>query len=223
METEPTNGAVGQPTQPASTAGASSSAVDVEALAQALEPTLQRLVERQWQSGKDSRIGKLTGKVDSFESQLAEYKKWIDLGKSDEEAKLFMRLTNSVSSASDPQTVPAAPAAPDGKPAVLAPSVDAETLAVLGLSGTDPDVSGLLAQGKTDLQSYIDLAKARRAKPPTQSAPATILPTGGGSAAPGEDLNTITAELNKLLAAPIKDMPKILELGKKQRALLTGN
>lgn len=222
MENDLNNGAPGMPTPPASSDGASPSAVDVDKLAEALLPRIRQEVERTFQSGKDKRIGQLTGRVDGFESQLAEFRKWTDKGKSDEEALLLMQMARSISSAADPQPNPAAPAAPDGKPAAQTPSVDAELLAVLGLSGTDPDVLGLLAQGKTDAQSYIDLAKARRAKPTAPAAPATILPTGGGSAAAGEDLDTITAELSKLMANPGPNMVRIMELQRKHKALLTG-
>jgi murein L,D-transpeptidase YcbB/YkuD len=222
MENELDGGAVALPSQPPSPNNASASAVDVEKLAQALEPYLQRIVDAKWQSGKDSRIGKLMGKVDSFESQLAEFKKWTGQGKSEEEALLLMQLARSLPSAANPQAEPAAPAAPAGNQAAQTPSVDTELLSVLGLAATDPDVTALLAQGKTDAQSFIELAKAKKAKPAAPPNAATILPTGGGSAAPGEDLDTITAELNRLMAAPIKDFPKILELAKKHRALLTG-
>ncbi len=80
-------GASGSPSQLASEAPTQPSAIDYAKLAEALEP----VIDRKLQSQKDSRIAKLTGRVDEFSKQLENYFAYAG-GKVDQAALRQMQI-----------------------------------------------------------------------------------------------------------------------------------
>jgi hypothetical protein len=196
----PAGGDGGQPTPGTSqAAGAPPSSVDVNALAAALEPTLKRMVEQQWQSGKDSRIAKLTGEVDSFKSQMTRMKELMGKGFTEEGAlEIMAAQAQNQPQAVLPQAAP--PVSPGSE--TKAPGVDTDTLALLGLTINDPDVVELIRQGKLGNDDFIRLAKDRKARA-VQPNPAAVVPTTQGVTAGGEDdLETIGRQLEAMRRLP---------------------
>ncbi|HEX7975667.1 MAG TPA: hypothetical protein VF498_14750, partial [Anaerolineales bacterium] len=221
VENDLGSGAAGLPSQPASPNGEQPSAVDYEALAKALEPTLARMVERQWQSGKDSRIAKLTGKVDDFESRLARFKELQSSGMSEMAAKEFMKLESQI--AQSQPDVPQTGASPTPQPGSQGQATDsfdrAAFLRQAGIDPNDPEVTALVREGKTALVDLAGLVVKRGAQPKVQPNPATYIPTGTGGAVPDE-IETVTQQLTSAMRNPVANRKLIQELSAKQEALL---
>jgi len=63
-----------------------------ERVLEKLEPKMQEIAEKQWQSGKDRRIAEHETRLDSLEGALAEYDRLLESGMSSAEAKDKMSL-----------------------------------------------------------------------------------------------------------------------------------
>lgn len=131
------------------------------------------------QSEKDKRIaaeGKLTKKVQGLSEQFRQYKEYRDRGMGENEALREMRIDAILAAQNEIEngTGDQPPVQPGTQPA--AEGVDEATLAVLGLSANDPDVTRLLMEGKNSLQDFVGLLKQRATKQTPQ--PSSILPTG---------------------------------------------
>ena len=214
MVQDEVSGTPGSPNQDASQAASPASAIDIEALAKALEPRLATLVEKQWQSGKDKRIAGLQGKVDGFEKQLARY---LELtGQSlDQKALRDLKIEEFLAQQSGGSSVEAAVSEAAGNRKADTPSVDEEILSVMGLDAKDPEVVSLLKSGAT-VKDFATLASRKKAVP---ASPAGVMSSPGGSAQ-AESLETLTAELLELQRDPMKNWKRIQEVGAKQKALL---
>lgn len=149
-----------------------------------LETVLQKIndLEKQFrgiQSEKDKRIaaeGKLAKQVKGLSEQFRQYKQYRDSGMDEAQALKQMRI-DAILDAQDAienGTGDQPPVQPGTQPA--AEGVDEATLAVLGLSANDPDVTRLLMEGKNTLQDFVGLLKQRATKQTPQ--PSSILPTG---------------------------------------------
>lgn len=208
MEYVSSGGTADPPGQPASPGGAPPSAVDAEALAKALEPTLKRLVEQQWQSGKDSRIAKLTGKVDGFEAQLARLQELMGKGLSQEDALWRMKVEDSL--ATQPE-IPQA-AAPKAGTATPPPAPGFDLDAFLKAAGIDPndaEVTAMVRDGRTGLPDIASLVVKRASQPkPTPNA-AQAMPTGSGGTAAGETVEDIDRQLAELRKKPAYQISRV--------------
>lgn len=198
-------GDVEQSTQPPSAgAGVQPPSIDVEALAKALEPRLQQMVERQWQSGKDRRIHNLEEQVGDFKSVLDEFKAWKAKGLDDDDAIWRMQVSRAI-----PQ--PGQQAEPSGRTggsdtSVPAPKVDAQALLqAVGIDANDPEVTAILAKGGDPSAEIVALA-VKRKNPPN---PAAVMSTGGGGAVGGDNIDSLTEKLQKLILEPSKNMKEI--------------
>jgi hypothetical protein len=216
-ELETGQGALVPPAPPASTPAPS---IDVEAIAKALEPTLKSLVEKQWQSGKDSRIGKLTSKVDEFSAQLERLAELKKEGFSEPQALRMMKLEEAAANPSNGN--PPVQSAPEKQAGSLPVTPDAETLiTALELDANDAEVTEVIRRGG-DISNALITLKAKRvqaAKAPPN--PASIVSPGGGTAA-DTSLEGITAQLDSELKKPLaqRDMKLLRQLQEKQRDLL---
>jgi hypothetical protein len=213
MEQDVTAGTLGVPTQDASGQTSTASAIDYEALATALEPRLAKLVEKQWQSGKDKRIAGLQGKVDKFEDVLARYAE-ITGQPLDQKAIRDMKLDQLLAQQTGDQSNAAAVSDTTGTRLSDAPGVDVEVLDAMGLNPSSPEVAELLRKG-APLKEYAALAK----KAKVVATPAAVMPSasGGGTT---ETTDTLTAELNELMKHPAKNLEKIHAVSEKLKALL---
>ena len=183
MEQTPQAGAIGQPPSPTSPTGATTSAVDVKALADALKPYIDEAVERKAQSGKDKRIAKLQGTVDGFAEQLTEFQQWKALNKSDDEALLLMQMRRSLQG-QEPVEVQGGAA-----PQPAQPGVDTRTiLLATQLDENDPQVGQLVRRG-AGVGDYIALAAQRRSQP--APSPAAVMPVSSGQTVPQDDLKAL--------------------------------
>lgn len=208
------SGAPGTPTQDASTAQSGVSSIDYDALAKALEPRLAEVVAKQWQSGKDTRIAKLQGKVDGFEKQLARY---LELTGQplDQKALRDLKIEDLLAQQSGGSSGEADVSEAVGNRKTDIPGVDEKTLSVMGLDAKDAEVVSLLKSG-APITDFVSLAARKQAVP---ASPAGVMSSPGGSAQ-SETLETLTAELVELQRDPVKNWNKLKEVGAKQKALL---
>jgi len=200
LESAGQGGAGEEPTpQPSPTPGQPASGVDVEALAEALVPKLQpfidQSVERQWQSGKDRRIGKLEGAVSDIKSVLDEFNSWKKQGVSDEEALWRMEVSRKLSTREEPSPQ-------DQPPGTRPPAANAETQAILqelGLDANNPEVVKVMRDTTDPMKLVLNLAKLSVTRtPPPSPNPAQAQPAGGGGQSVGNDVETLTQELNAI-------------------------
>jgi len=217
MENETLDGGEVQARTEPSNQGADTSAIDYEALAKALEPTINQLVQRQTQSTKDKRIAGLQGKVADFEAQLAEYQQLLDEGFSKEAAKRLMKLQNPLRDDSEAIAEPAnqTPAV-TGNQGSNGSGVDADTLEAIGLDPNSPEVTDLLRRGAS-LQDYVAL-KVKQTKKPAPT-PASVMPTPGQGASTGAEIDDITNRLLTLQREPLKNRSEIAKLSEELRQL----
>ena len=207
----------GNGSQPAPSGAASpNSAVDISAVLDQLRATNERLerIERGGQSVKDKRIAGLQGDIDGFKSQLAELKELMAGGLSETAA---LRLMSAQQPAS-PQNQPP----PIGNPQGSGDSIDvASVISAMNLNAADPDVIRLLREERNASKLVTDLANIarQRSQPQTPPPPGQQMPIPGGSAS-GETLDSITAELEKLMLNPVQNIGKIKELRARQAAML---
>lgn len=161
-------------------AGAGTSAVDYDALARALQPFIATEVERTAQSTKDKRFAKMGGKMDDFQSQLAELRDLMAGGLSEKAALRVMRATPV-----EPDTEAQAVAQPAAGNRPAAPKVDHSILITnLGLDANDPEVISVLREGGDELTTitkYVSIAQARKQKPAPVPNPAQQAPASSGS------------------------------------------
>jgi hypothetical protein len=225
MESNPTQGAQGQPTPAASTGTAElpPSAVDVETLKPVLQAMVDDAVTRAAQSGKDKGISKLHARIDDLdtkvENRLAAIQKWVDQGKSQAEAKLLAKMEESLAS---PTTDEGSQVSPKGEAGTPTPetSVDTAVIQGLGLDANHPKVVEMVRRGDATLADYLQLAvdiKVRAAQP---SNPATITGTGSGDSADDNDIDALTAELNAELSKEVKNPKRVKDLQEKLKPLL---
>lgn len=207
MENALPGGTAGTPSQPASPAGTPPSAVDAEALAKVLEPTLKRLVEQQWQSGKDSRIAKLTGKVDDFENRLARLQELTGKGMSQEDALWRMKVEDSLAAQPGAPQAAAPQAGTASQP--TAPGFDYDAfLRAAGIDPNDPEVTALVRQGRTSLTDLAALVVKRASQPKPAPNAAQAMPVGSGSTVAGETIEDIQRELDALRKKPAYQIDK---------------
>ena len=210
-------GVTGTPTPPASGGTSQPSAIDYKALAAALEPSLVKMVEQQWQSGKDKRIANLTGQVDEFQKKLERYLEHAGLTK-DKEALYRLQVEDLIEQQqTGGATNTVTGSGNTGGTGQPKPSIDVETLQALDLDPNSPEVSELLRKGAT-LEDYVGLVKRRKAKPaPTAAA---MQPSGQGSTVVSDDYESLSEELGKLVqSASAANMGKIKEINAKLKTL----
>jgi hypothetical protein len=214
----------GEPGQatPAASPGATQapSAIDVKALAEALNPFIEQAVERKWQSGKDKRIAGLTGKVDEFGAQLTRLSELQKAGMSQEDAIWRMRVEDALF-AQQPEATPGGNP-PQSVPTPQAASANATALLnALGLDANSADVVAVLRETNdfaTQAARFAGLAqKAKQAPAPN---PAAVQVTGSGANASGEDVDTLTARLSALQNEPSKNINEIKKVSAQLRELL---
>jgi hypothetical protein len=218
-----------EPTPETSATDAQQSSIDVNAVVEALiaHPELATFVdtraERQWQSGKDKRIGKQETRMDEFESRLERMNEWIGRGKSQEEAMLLMKMEDQLA---DPNASPSTQISPTGEAGTQAQETKADMEAFLnlvGLDANDAEVVIILREEQDKLAQigkFTALAEQRRQVQTAPPKPAQQMPGVGGGSVESDTLEGITAQLQVEMAKPIKDMVKIKELGKKHEELL---
>lgn len=211
--------------QDASPGTGTPTSVDVEALAKALGPTLEALVDRRFQSGKDKRIAKLEGKQVDFESQLARLEELQGEGFTKKAAIRMMKMEQS--QPDEPPEQFDGTATPQGKagsqPQASSANYADSLIAALGLPTNDAEVLRARDAGDpyTVVAQLTDLANKRRQSPPVAPNPASVMPSTGGSSVPApDDLNSITARLSELSRNPTKNIDEIRKLSAKQRELL---
>ena len=209
--------------QVASPGTGTTTSVDVEALAKALEPKLQALVDQRFQSGKDKRIAKIEGRQDGFESQLARLKELQGEGFTEKAALRMMKLE------SEPQEPPeqfvdtATPAGKSGTQPQASSGGYAELLTAFGLTANDAEV--VAALDSNDFSSTVarltSITNKRKQPAAVAPNPASVMPTTGGSGVPApDDLDSLTAELTRLMRNPTQNIARIKELSEKQLKLL---
>lgn len=211
--------------QNASTGSGTPTSVDVEALAKALEPRLEALVDRRFQSGKDKRIAKMEGRQDGFESQLARLKELQGEGFTEKAALRMMKMEGEPDGQSLDQSGEGA--TPQGRagsqPQASGANYADSLIAALGLPVNDAEVLRVRA-GEDPIQvvtQLTNLAQRRKQTTPVAPNPAALMPTTGGSSVPApDDLESLTAELTSLMKNPTANIVRIKELSKKQLALL---
>ena len=210
-------GTSAQPTQPASGAGGTASAIDVEALLAALEPKVTTLVERQVQSQKDKRIAGMQGELDGFKGQLARMNELIKKGFNQDQALEIMELEKPQPTTRSPQQ----PAPAQGGTQGQQVSVDtASILSVMGLDANEPAIAEILRTTPDVLgqvAAFTKLAVSRRQQP---SPPvAQQMPASTGASVQSENIETLSAELAELNLKPGTNMPRIMAINKKLREL----
>lgn len=180
--------------------------------------------QRQWQSGKDRRIGKLESKVDDFGSQLARFNEWTEKGKSQEEALLLMKMEDRLADPDAPLLPQVSPTGEIGTQTQETPAKTQAILDAMGLDANDAEVTTILRE-ETELLAQIGkftaLAEQRRQAQTVAPKPAQQMPGVGGQAVEGEDtLENLTEKLNELMREPSVNMVQIRELRKKQAEFL---
>lgn len=218
MENETLNGAVSTPSQPASEPSTQTpSAIDYQKLAEALQPVIAGEVTRNFQSGKDKRIAKLTGQVDEFAKRLERYFEYSGGGKVDPKALREMQIDELLGEQPAPQNASAVTAGPKADGTANQPgTMDVETLQALDLDPNSPEVTELLRRD-APMGDYISLLKRRKAKPAPTAA--QVLSQPAGTVVTGETVDTLVEELNRLMPNPGKNMARIKEINAKLSSL----
>lgn len=217
-----------KPSAEPSTTDAQQPSIDVTAVVEALiaHPELATFVdkraERQWQSGKDRRIGKQESRMDDFESRLARLTEWRERGKSQKEALLFMKMEDQLADSNASPLPEISPTGEVGSQTQETPTDTQAILDIMGLDANDAEVVIILREEQEKLAQigkFTALAEQRRqAKKAIQ--PAQQMPGAGGGVFEGDNLENITAQLNEELAKSVKDPKRIKELRKKHDELL---
>ena len=202
------NGADGQPTQSGSEPKASPS-FDVEAWAVGLDAKLDELVEKKVQSFKDKRFDRLTGKVDDFSSQLAEFKKLTESGLSEDDALWRMKVEQKLNEAPQEGT--------QGKAGSSGASVDTQAiLKEMGLDENTPEVANILREKKdiaSQLVAFAQLSATHQSRSSTPN-PAAVQPSGAGTPT-DENIEVLTERLAKLRENPAKNYKEMQEISAK--------
>jgi hypothetical protein len=153
------------------------SAIDFNALAEALKPFITQEVQAATQSVKDKRIAKLLNTNDGFESRLARLEELTSRGMSKEDALWRMQVEDALQPA---------PSEPVGKQATTANTEEA-LLSQLKLDANDPEVVKLLREDDvaTRIAGIAALAVQRSQVVPN---PAAVLQTAPGIQEPSKTL-----------------------------------
>ena len=191
--------------QTSPTADSQPSPVDVEALAKALMPKVEELVDRKTQSTKDKRIQTLENQVGSFESKLAEFKDLTNKGLSDDEALWRMSIEEQLKMNTAP---------PVQQPDPQEPVARVETQAILkalGLAENNPEVTKILRETKdiaAQLVAFVNLSKTQT---PAEPNPGAVQPSGGGGSV-NQSAEAIAVQLIEAQKDPIGNRAQIKAL-----------
>ncbi len=222
------SGAVDQPGQPASGAAGDqqTSGVDMSVFVPALleHPQLIEMIdkraERQWQSGKDRRIGQLEQRQDTVESVVAEFQKLTSGGMDPDAAVFRMKTERFMGDGQQQQSVPQN--APAGSGAQAATVDIAALLGILNLDANDPEIVTMLRTGKDSANDFTQLALSRKAQTTSPPNPAGVMPTGsGGGGTDDQTADAIVARMQVVQEQdPMGNRELIAELDKKLAALM---
>jgi hypothetical protein len=186
-------------------AGSQPSTVDVEALAKALMPKVEELVERKTQSVKDKRFQTLENQVDSFESKLADFNEWKKAGLTDDDALWRMKVESQLKMNEAP---------PDKQPGKQEPVASVETQAILkalGLAENNPEVTKILRETNdvaAQLLSFVNLSKSQM---PIEPNPAAVQPSGSGGSI-NQSAEAIATQLIEAQKDPLRNHAQIKAL-----------
>lgn len=197
--------------------------VNVPALLQ--NPQLIELIdkraERQWQSGKDRRIGQLEQRQDTVESVVAEFQK-LTGGGMDPDAAVFRMKTERFMG--DDQQQQSAPLNEPAGPGAQTANMDiAALLGILNLDANDPEIVTMLRTGKDSANDFTNLALSRKAQAANPPNPAGVMPTGGGGGGQTDDqtAEAIVARMQVLQKDPTpSNMETLKELDKQLADLM---
>jgi hypothetical protein len=180
---------------------------------------------RAFQSDEDRRIPAIERTLKSQGEQLETYYQRREAGQTHEQALREQALDELVAGKlGDAPVPPEQEAAPQAKVAVtdnLSP-----ILKLTGLDSNDADVVEIIRANPNNelaqINAVTQLAESRKQAQQTPANAAATLPSGGGSALEPNELETITKELNEVLALPStpENRQRIQELGKKQREFI---
>jgi hypothetical protein len=219
-------GATEPPAQPPSEPQAEPSAVDEASLKAIIEPLVQDAFDRGAQSTKDKRIAKQESRISGLEDTLAQLKELKDDGLSEKVAIEFLEMREQLGSQRKEvpaETPPAQEAAPQTQVAVedyLSPILQAT-----GLADTDADVIEITRKESDPAKRMIaiaQLAETRKQAQETKPNTAAVIASGGGQTVESGTLESITKELNEVIAMPATPATriKIQELRKQQSELI---
>lgn len=195
-----------------STTQAASPSIDYRALAEALTPTIEEIVQRKTKSAKDKRIGRLEGTVRDV---LAEMKRLRDKGFTEAQAEEILNRTSlrpviDEDEDDQPSATPAAGVSTPPPPPAAAPKKEADP-SVFGLNPNDPEVAELVRQGKNTPDDFYEyISKKKAAAPP--ASPAAVQPQPGGGA-PKEDLQAeYKSKIEEVRKNPLGSKDQILAI-----------
>lgn len=185
----------GTPNPQSSQAGGSSTSLDVEALAKALQPHIRAEVERTQQSVKDKRIGKLEGQVSDFAEQLAKLKALQAEGWTEQQAMRLMQLDNLAQPSQE-----AGPPKPQGS-GVAVPGVEAQAvIKAMGYDMGGEEVTRVLREHPNDAVAQVNALANLRVQAATQVRqpnPAQVMSAGSGQSI-GITTESLKADYDKL-------------------------
>jgi hypothetical protein len=218
---ETTDGELSQPAQTSSKGTAdNTSAVDLGALTKALEPLIEKAVEKQWQSGKDSRFAKVEKheqQMTEFESQLARLQELSSKGVSQEDALWRMKVESRLGG-----NVPASPEVKVGSQTEVVGAAKVELDAIVKMAGLDPgdkDVAEIYQKYPDDTLRQISelttLGIKRQQSNQVNANPAQLQSVGStGKILSQPTSEEILAEMDKLMQYPSRNKKRIDELAK---------
>jgi len=201
-----------KPTSAVSSSDVSSPSFDVNAIAEALikHPKVLEEFGKIAQSTKDKRFSKLENKVGSFEEQLAQYQTWRGQGKSDEEAKLLMKMQDLLQ---DKQAEPSDAKIPEkrevgSQPEPAISDLTHSVLKQFGLNPNEPDVLKVLKEQQDftgQMAAFSALADKRKEQQKVVGKPSGIAPVNTTGVSPESlDPEAITRqELVDLMNDPL--------------------
>lgn len=182
------------------------SPVDVEALAKALMPTIEEIVDRKTQSVKDKRIQSLENAVGGFESQLAEFKDLTSKGLSEEDALWRMRIESQLKMNEAP------PEEQPGSQSTPAASVETQAiLKALGLAENSPEVTKILRDTNDTAAQLVAFVELTKSQTPAEPNPAAVQPSGGGDSV-SQSADAIAEQLTEAQKDPVKNLVQIRAL-----------
>ena len=194
-------GANEKPNSEVSEPGTSPSAVDLATLADTLLPSLEKEIEKRFQSYKDKRFDKITTQVTDMQNILTKYNQLISSGKTPEEAQERLELDQRLEILEQQLSGKVPPENPPGTQETVASESTQAILKQLGLDENNPEVTKVLRESKdlaAQLASFINLSTSQKQ---TEPNPGAVQPSGGGKTS-YESVDQVVERLDVLYRHP---------------------
>jgi len=197
-----------------------SPSIDVDALASALLPSIQGLVQKEVQSFKDKRFSKLDEQVGGFAEQLARLDQKVANGLTRDQALNEIQLEDRLAALEQGLAVQSQGT---GNPTNNVAGAEAAqaVLKALGIKENTPEVTKIFSEHKDVEAQIAEILKLSATRGTGQEAPnpASVQPSGAGSNA-YQDADQIAQRLDELYRNPTENLAEIARLNEVLDAMI---